>query len=134
MPPARTAFPEDRAIIHNRVQAIVEGIAATYGVTVDFIWEDSAPAVINDPRWLALVAFTAESLGLTVTGPNATLGGEDFSYYLDRAPGAFFRIGVGNKGRAMHGPTFYVKLDALADGADLLATSVVNTLAALGSD
>ncbi|MBW3078208.1 amidohydrolase [Bifidobacterium simiiventris] len=130
---ARTAFPEDRTIIHDRLEAIVNGIAAAYGVSVDFEWEYGSPSVVNDEQWSALAAQTATDLGLTVVTPKQTsLGGEDFSYYLQHAPGSFIHIGVGNGDRPMHGPTFYAKLDALADGADLLATVATRTLARLG--
>lgn len=129
---ARTAFPEDRTIIHDRLEAIVNGIAAAYGVSVDFEWEYGSPSVVNDERWSALAARTAADLGLNVVAPKQTsLGGEDFSYYLQHAPGSFIHIGVGNGDRPMHGPTFYAKLDALADGADLLASVAQRTLAVL---
>ncbi|KAB8290932.1 amidohydrolase [Bifidobacterium avesanii] len=131
---ARTAFPEDRVIIHDRFQALVNGLGAAYGTPIDFEWEYGAPSVVNDEHWSALAADTATALGLTVTaGGQASLGGEDFSYYLQEAPGAFIHIGVGNADRPMHGPTFFPKLDALADGANLLATVAQRTLAELGA-
>ena len=34
----RTAFPEDRIMIHDRLRAIVEGIASASDVTTDFEW------------------------------------------------------------------------------------------------
>lgn len=129
----RTAFPEDREILRNRLQSLADGVAASFGVQVRFIWEYGSPAVVNDPKWSALAAATAEQLGLSVLLPRPTLGGEDFSYYLQRAPGAFVNIGVGNGHLAMHGPNFYPQLDALADGASLMAAVVENTLQELGA-
>ncbi|NEG88465.1 amidohydrolase [Bifidobacterium aerophilum] len=129
---ARTAYPDDRTVIHDRLRSIVDGIAAAYGADVEFEWEYGSPSVVNDPAWSALAATTATDLGLNVEPPVPTLGGEDFSYYLQRSPGTFIHIGVGNGDRPMHGPTFWAKLDALADGADLLATLAVRALARLG--
>ncbi len=125
---ARTAFPEDRTVIHDRLQALVDGVVAAYGVTADFEWEYGSPSVMNDPHWSALAASTATDVGFTVAAPHPSLGGEDFSYYLQQAPGAFIHIGVGNADRPMHGPTFFPKLDALASGSDLLATVALRTL------
>lgn len=128
----RTAFPEDRIMIHDRLRAIVEGIASAYDVTTDFEWEYGSPSVINDADWSALFASTATELGLKVEPSQPSLGGEDFSYYLGKAPGAFAHLGVGNGDRPMHGPTFYAKLDAIAAGADLLATVAQRALLRLG--
>lgn len=128
---ARTAFPEDRTIIHDRIAALANGLATAYDTAIGFQWEYGSPSVVNDPQWAALAAGTAADLGLSVVPPTPSLGGEDFSYYLQHAPGAFIRIGVGNAERPMHGATFYAKLDALADGANLLATVALRTLAQL---
>ena len=119
-------------MIHDRLRAIVEGIASAYDVTTDFEWEYGSPSVINDADWSALFASTATELGLKVEPSQPSLGGEDFSYYLGKAPGAFAHLGVGNGDRPMHGPTFYAKLDAIAAGADLLATVAQRALLRLG--
>ncbi|MBT1180196.1 amidohydrolase [Bifidobacterium vespertilionis] len=132
---ARTAFPEDRVIIHDRFQALVDGLAVAYGTTADFEWEYGSPSVVNDAHWSTFATSTAKDLGLTVVSQGqASLGGEDFSYYLQQAPGTFIHIGVGNGDRPMHGPTFFPKLDALAEGANLLATTAQRTLAELGGN
>ncbi|MBT1164524.1 amidohydrolase [Bifidobacterium felsineum] len=119
---ARTAYPEDRTIIHDRIASLVAGISAAYGVIGDFEWEYGSPSVINDADWAQLASDTAADLGFDVKPSAPSLGGEDFSYYLAQAPGAFVHLGVGNGDRPMHGPTFFAKTDAIADGADLLAT------------
>lgn len=131
---ARTSYPEDRTVIHDRLQALVQGISAAYGVTGDFTWEFGAPSVINDAEWAALATDTATELGLTVKPSKPALGGEDFSYYQAQAPGVFIHLGVGNADRPMHGPTFYAKTDAIAAGADLLATVAERALLRLGDD
>lgn len=128
----RTAYPQDREQLHARLSAIADGVATTYDVNVDFHWEFGAPAVVNDEHWAAVAKHAADDLGLRVVAPHPSLGGEDFSYFLAKAPGAFISIGVGNPDRAMHGPTFYPKLDALASGAVLLASTALRTLSELG--
>ncbi|KAB7786518.1 amidohydrolase [Bifidobacterium cebidarum] len=128
---ARTAYPEDRTIIHDRIEALVQGVCAAYGVSGDFAWEYGSPSVVNDASWARLAADTAAAIGFDVQPSVPSLGGEDFSYYLQKAPGAFIHLGVGNGDRPMHGPTFFANTDAIADGADLLATLAQHALARL---
>lgn len=127
----RTAYAEDRTLIHDRIRDIANGTSLAYGVEIDFDWEYGSPSVYNDPEWTQFVKDTAASLGLVVREPDASLGGEDFSYYQQEAPGVFLNIGVGNGDRPMHGPTFYPKLDALSDSAELLSRLAQGALSRL---
>ena len=92
----RTAYAEDRTLIHDRIRDIANGTSLAYGVEIDFDWEYGSPSVYNDPEWTQFAKDTAASLGLVVREPDASLGGEDFSYYQQEAPGVFLNIGVGN--------------------------------------
>lgn len=127
----RTAYAEDRTLIHDRIRDIANGTSLAYGVEIDFDWEYGSPSVYNDPEWTQFAKDTAASLGLVVREPDASLGGEDFSYYQQEAPGVFLNIGVGNGDRPMHGPTFYPKLDALSDSAELLSRLAQGALSRL---
>ena len=57
-----------------------------------------------------------------------TMGGEDFSAYLEKAPGAFFFIGAGNVQAGIvhphHHPRFTVDETALAIGVRAYAGAV----------
>lgn len=118
----RTAYPEDRRLLHDRIQALVDGLADAWSVDADFHWDYGSPAVVNDAGWARIAEQAAREAGLEPQSSPVTLGGEDFSYYLDHAPGVFLHIGVGNADRPMHGPTFYPQLDALAPAGRTLAT------------
>jgi len=124
----RTAYSRDRVLIHDRIQSIVNGVALAYGVAADFDWEYGSPAVTNDETWTGTAREAAEDLGFVVNDPAPSLEGEDFSYYQDHAPGVFVYLGVGNADRPMHGGTFYPRLDALAQGACLLARIATSAL------
>lgn len=127
----RTAYAEDRIIIHDRIRDIAKGVSLAYGAEIDFNWEYGSPSVYNDPEWTLFAKDVAQSLGLDVHEPVASLGGEDFSYYQQKAPSVFLNIGVGNGDRPMHGPTFYPKLDALSDSAELLSRLAQGALSRL---
>lgn len=118
----RTAYPEDRRVLHDRIRSLTSGVADAWSVTADFHWDYGSPAVVNDANWAQVAEQAAREAGLEPQSSPVTLGGEDFSYYLDHAPGVFLHIGVGNADRPMHGPTFYPQLDALVPAGRTLST------------
>ena len=79
---------------------IVEGIAAAHGATAMVEIEPGYPVTVNDERAVALVRGCATALG----GPDGwrvmppMMGAEDFSYVLERVPGAMHFIGVAPPG------------------------------------
>jgi len=85
-------------LIEKRMKEVAEGIAATFGMTVEFAFRRNYPPTINH------VAETAFARGLLeeVVGPEnvlhfePTMGAEDFSYYLLEKPGCYFLIGNGD--------------------------------------
>lgn len=130
----RTAHPDDRRALHDRISALSDAIATAWSVETVFRWDYGSPAVVNDPDWVRVAQQAASQVGLRPQPSPVTLGGEDFSYYLDRAPGVFLHIGVGNSDRPMHGPTFYPRLDALATAGTALSTLALLALRQLSDD
>jgi metal-dependent amidase/aminoacylase/carboxypeptidase family protein len=56
------------------------------------------------------------------------MGGEDFSAYLQRIPGAMFRLGVRAEGAAapsLHSPLFDIDERAMPLGAKILAQAAI---------
>jgi hippurate hydrolase len=94
----RTFTLEVLDLIEKRMKEVAEGIAATFGMTVEFAFRRNYPPTINH------VAETAFARGLLeeVVGPEnvlhfePTMGAEDFSYYLLEKPGCYFLIGNGD--------------------------------------
>ncbi|ONG50363.1 peptidase M20 [Pseudoroseomonas deserti] len=92
----RTLLPEVRAEMDRLFHQAVAGTAAAHGVEVELDYRRSYPPTINTPDQAALAAEAAA----TVVGEAAIKGdfpsltaGEDFSYMLQNAPGAFLLIG-----------------------------------------
>lgn len=60
------------------------------------------------------------------------MGGEDFAYYLEHVPGAFFYLGVGMEDIQQrfpwHHPKFQIEPSCLPVGAAVLAQVVLDTL------
>src|SRR5207237_10392305 len=73
------------------------GVAAAHDCELNFIWEDGYPPTTNDAAMADYVARIArQTLGEKnfVPTARASMGGEDFSYYLGKMPGCFFFVGV----------------------------------------
>ena len=80
----------------------------------------SPPAVVNDASLCCLARKVADRCGLRVGLQEDTMGGEDFSLYLQKAPGIFIRVGTGG-GYPGHHPRFTVNPAAIAPAADYFA-------------
>lgn len=92
----RTADPELRRLLKHRVREVCQGIAAAFGAEVDVDIIDGYSPLINDP----VEARRALRLGARLLGEDnaklreePSMGGEDFSFFLEKGPGAFWHLG-----------------------------------------
>jgi amidohydrolase len=100
----RTFTPEVRADVRAAMERLIHGIAEGHGCAATFSYEDGYAPVVNDEEASALVeAAVREALGdEAFFVPEPIMGGEDFSAYLTRAPGAFFIVGAGGEDNFPH--------------------------------
>lgn len=65
-------------------------------------------------------------------GNKPTMGGEDFSFFAQRAPGVMFSLGAGNPAKGcdfpIHHPRFNFDEDAIPVGMAILAESALEFL------
>lgn len=95
----RSSSPEGRVTIKNQFIQIAEMTAAMHGGSASVDYEEGYPAIQNTASIVTdLVAaidysavFTDVIENTAATG--AMMNGEDFAYYLEDTPGAFFTIG-----------------------------------------
>ncbi|MBN1319059.1 MAG: amidohydrolase, partial [Anaerolineales bacterium] len=101
-------------------------VARTLGGDYELDIRTGYPPLINDESLTTLVKQTAAG----IVGPDAVLerppemGGEDFAFYMHKAPGCYFEIGVlepGQPERPVHTPTFDIDESALPLGSALMA-------------
>lgn len=127
----RSLHPETHAKLPKWIEQIVASVCETYGARYEMSYRRGVPSVQNDPALTQLVEAAAEE----AWGAQAvqillepSLGAEDFSLYLQCAPGSMFRLGVGYKDRAinypLHHPLFEVDESAIVTGVVTLAYSV----------
>lgn len=92
----RTANSELREMMKRRIREVAEGIALAMGCTAELNIRPGYAALVNDAGEAARVKRVAARLFgeenvLEKEAPS--MGAEDFSFFSDCAPGAFFHIG-----------------------------------------
>lgn len=128
------------AQLEEGLQRIGEQIGSAHRCEVQVRLGEGCAVVLNDPTITALATQAAgELLGpssvLPLEEPN--MGAEDFSFYLENAPGCYARIGAGSglseAPSPAHSSTFDWDERAIAVGARYLDAVARKTLAELGS-
>jgi amidohydrolase len=119
------------------IERTCAGLCAASGAEYRFVPTIGYPALINDPAIAGLVrAAAAETLGEeAVREVLPLMGGEDFAYYLERVPGAFFLVGAGNDREAVHphhSPRFDIDEAALEVGCRTMVNAVLRVLESVG--
>ena len=121
-------------LFHRRVREIAEhvGQGLRAKVTVE-IQPEIIPTAV-DRKWVNRVRRAAqgvESVKRVVELPSPAMGGEDYAYFLEKAPGALFRLGVRTPG-GPHCPThsinFYVDDQAIPVGMEVLTAAALDAL------
>ena len=93
----RTVSEETRTQVTALARQVAEGIAAAHGATVKVDIEAGYPVTVNDPAYSAFVLdVAAEVAGGDAAEPlrDPIMGAEDWSYVLQRVPGAMAFLGA----------------------------------------
>jgi len=116
------------------VRRLVDGLVAPYGALATVTYDRGVPPVVNEPAANAvLTAAVTSTLGAAAAVPTLqSLGGEDFSWYLEKVPGAMARLGVRPPGTErsldLHQSAFDVDEDAIAVGVVVLEAAARSVL------
>ena len=115
----------------DHVCRLAEGVAQTTQTDIQVDFGVSSDAVDNDPALIALLRQVAGE----VVGTNgvediskASMGSEDFAFYLKHVPGAMLRLGCSSDrcgGSPLHTPMFDIDEEALRIGAKILARATI---------
>ena len=115
--------------VRQRMEELVRGTAAAWGCEGELTYTLGCPPVINDPALCEAAREVALRCGLKLAEQEDTMGGENFSEYLQRCPGAFLRIGTGG-GYPNHHPRFTADPAALWPAAQFVAELALARLTA----
>lgn len=110
-----------------KVAEVAKGVCRAFGARAEVEFEKNAyPVTVNDVKATKDAAEVLRKIpGTRVRNSEATLGGEDFSRFLQKAPGTFYFLGTGNPAKGctcpIHSSKFKVDEDVLKFGATSLA-------------
>jgi amidohydrolase len=124
----RTVSERTRKQVVNDMRGLVEGIARAHGADADLELWAGYPVTSNDRDFAHFALGVARGLvgeRQAVEMPNAFMGAEDFSYVLERLPGAMVFLGVRPDGvrhpAPNHSNRMLLNEDAMATGIALHA-------------
>ena len=82
------------------ITKLIRDVVAATGAEAEVTYNRGVPPVINDRMASAVIAGAAgAALGADrVVEAEISMGGEDFSFYLEHVPGAMIRLGTGTPG------------------------------------
>ncbi|HSG06571.1 MAG TPA: M20 family metallopeptidase, partial [Nitrospiria bacterium] len=119
----RAQGEEVRDHLNSAIKRIAEAVAQLHGAKIQVDFKLGTPPVINSPEMAGIARSAAcGAVGETHVLPlrTANMGGEDFSYYLEKIPGAYVRFGAqvpGREGFPAHSSRFDFDEEALSVGA-----------------
>jgi amidohydrolase len=124
----RTYAEPVRAMIIAEMERMTKAVASAHGLTPHFHYLRGYDSIVNHESGVQAVAKAAsEIVGKENVSTNfeAQTWGEDFAYYLQKKPGAFFLVGSGNKAKGIfepvHSARFNVDERCLAVGTAVLS-------------
>ena len=124
----RSLHPETRKELPQWIENIVANVCNSYGAKYEVNYRQGVPSVQNDYALTQLLQSSMEEAWgreKVQVLPEPSLGGEDFSVYLEHAPGSMFRLGVGYENRTinypLHHPQFEIDESAIMTGVVTLA-------------
>ena len=122
----RTFDKRVQDMVIKRMTEIVQGQALAFGVKAELDFQFGYPATLNDPAKTEFAADVAREIagdaGVdAAAGPE--MGAEDFSYLLEKRPGAYLFVGNGDTAK-LHHPEFDFDDGASTAGASFFARLV----------
>jgi hippurate hydrolase len=121
----RAVTVETRDRVRKVLAQVLDGVAKAHGAEIALRIDPGFPPTICAAEAVARGrAVTTALFGSEawVDMPFPTMGAEDFSYVLQRVPGAMLLLGIGSQGadRPLHSDHFLLDESVLGDGVALL--------------
>jgi amidohydrolase len=127
----RTLNEELRRRMPERIEHLARGVAQGMRGDAEIDYEFSYPVTMNDEgaanRALGVIGdLFGEENKLEL--PNPSMGAEDFAFFLQKIPGAFIWLGIGQDVSGLHTPTFAFDEEILPLGSALLTALALESL------
>ena len=127
----RTLSEDLRRRMPERIEQLARGVAGGMRGDAELDYTFSYPVTVNDEgaarRALGVIEELFEQEN-TLELSNPSMGGEDFAFFLEKMPGAFIWLGVGEDVSFLHTPTFAFDEEILPLGSALLTALALEDL------
>jgi hippurate hydrolase len=139
----RAVSEHSRALAIDAMEQLVEGIAGAHGMNADLTVHRGYPVTLNHEEGADFALRVASGLlgsEGAATMPAPVMGAEDFSYVLQKRPGALSFLGVCPPGEhparahACHSNRMTIDEQAMAVGVAMYAAMAIEYLAAAGGN
>ncbi|BBE34084.1 hydrolase [Sphingosinicella microcystinivorans] len=107
--------------IEDRMRQILRGVEAGFEVSATLDYDRYYPATINDAEAAEDALAVAAKVGTALRAPEPAATSEDFSFMLQRRPGAYIWLGQGRgaEAPALHNPRYDFNDEVLEIGVRL---------------
>jgi amidohydrolase len=116
----------------QRLREVCEETCRVFGASADFTYQEGYPPVVNEAGMVDLVERVARSeFGeQSIATIDPVMGGEDFAYFLQKVPGAFVMLGMGdNQPYPHHNARFDIDERVLPLGVRLMTGVALEMMA-----
>jgi amidohydrolase len=120
-----------QSLIRSRMKEVIHGICAAAGATYSFDYNDGYIPLVNNPDKVGFLKGVVEAyLGEKTWVPDLpqVMGAEDFAFYLDKVPGVFLRLGLGEDSPSLHNAEFDFNDRAIEAGIIVMSALALETL------
>ncbi|MEJ7839171.1 MAG: amidohydrolase [Thermomicrobiales bacterium] len=130
----RTFDPAVRDLLEQRIGELASGVALAMNATVSYEYRRGYPATVNEAEAVEIVRMAATDVvgADNVLLADPKMGAEDFSYFLEHRPGAFFFVGSKNDDKGLvwghHHPRFDIDEESLGIGIQTMVATVLGYL------
>jgi metal-dependent amidase/aminoacylase/carboxypeptidase family protein len=124
----RSFRPEVREQAISLIERIAKGVTEAHGGSYEFQYNHGYSSVFNDSELTKTVEeCIEEEFGRDfIEYGEPSMGGEDFSAYLAKAPGCFIPVGAGNVAKGIvyphHHPRFNIDEDSMEHGVRIFVS------------
>ena len=117
-------------MVINRMEKIISGFSISFEVDAKFYYEKGYPPTINHEEKTNFAIEVAKEVcgsDKVLTSVGKEMGAEDFSYMLQKRPGAYLFMGIG-EGAGLHNPNYDFNDAAAPVGASFFARLIEKAL------
>ena len=114
---------QDLTAVQAKMRASLQDLESK-GYSTELSFQESYDCIVNAPYGLNRVLSACEALGVQAKQDIPPFSFvEDFCYYLQHCPGAFYFLGAGDADKAhpLHSPYYDIDEEALVVGASIMS-------------